>query len=77
MKQCKSTPTVDPDVKSIIVDLKAFEDVDSGFLTFLMRLRQHARGAGYAVHLVGVTDRLRLVLNKTGLVRLFTYELAE
>jgi anti-anti-sigma regulatory factor len=61
----------------IVLDLHAFSDISPGFLTFLAGVRKHAKEADYSIHLVGVTHHMQTILERTGLARRFTYELAE
>ncbi len=60
------------DRENIVFDVAGLEHVDSTFLRFLVNLKDHAARAQTAtVQLVGVTPRLRRILEITGLARSF------
>jgi anti-anti-sigma factor len=58
----------------IVVDVAGLKQIDSTFLCFLVRLREHAaRDQSATVELVGATPRLRRTLQITGLARAFVF----
>lgn len=60
--------------ENIIFDVAGLKHVDSTFLRFLVELKRHAaRERSATVELVGVTPRLRRILEITGLSRAFVW----
>lgn len=60
---------------SVVVDVSELEYVDPVFLRFLVRLRkQHNKAQKAAIRLVGVSPRMRGLLDATGLSSLFLCE---
>jgi anti-anti-sigma factor len=58
--------------ENIVFDVTGLKHVDSTFLRFLVNLKDHvARDRSATVELVGVTPRLRRILEITGLARAF------
>jgi anti-anti-sigma factor len=61
--------------EAIVFDVAGLEHVDSTFLRFLVRLKQHAaKGELATVTLIGVRPNLRRILEITGLARMFSLE---
>ena len=61
--------------ENIVFDVTGLESVDSTFLRFLVRLKQHAAKEELAtVELVGVKPNLRRILEVTGLARMFSLQ---
>jgi anti-anti-sigma factor len=63
--------------QTIVLDVEGLADTSPAFVSFLVRARQQSLDAGYRIHLVGVTKKVRRILEVTGLIRFFTYESAE
>lgn len=58
--------------ENIVFDVTGLKHVDSTFLRFLVNLKEHvARDRSATLELVGVTPRLRRILEITGLARAF------
>ncbi len=62
---------------NIVLDVAGLEHVDATFLRFLVNLKDHAaKERSATVELVGVTPRLRQILEITGLSRAFVWQAA-
>src|ERR1700758_1109946 len=58
--------------ENIVFDVAGVEHVDTTFLRFLVRLKEHAAKEHCATaELVGVTPKLHRILEVTGLARMF------
>jgi anti-anti-sigma factor len=57
----------------IVVDVAGLKQVDSTFLRFLVKLKEHARDQSATLELCGATPRLRRILRVTGLERAFVF----
>lgn len=58
--------------ENIVFDVAGLKHVDSAFLRFLVKLKAHvAKDSSTTIELVGVTPRLRRILETAGLSRAF------
>lgn len=64
-------------VRSFVIDLSVVKALDSVGLAALLRVRRRAVDAGGTVALIVLSSRLRRVLAKTGLERLFRLAVTE
>lgn len=63
--------------ENIVFDVRGLQHVDTTFLRFLVRLREHAVNEEFtAVELIGVKPNLRRILEITGLARMFALQRA-
>lgn len=61
--------------ENIVFDVRGLQHVDTTFLRFLVRLREHAVNEEFtAVELIGVKPNLRRILEITGLARMFAVQ---